>query len=319
MAKTKAKKQSKKAASNNNTKGQAIPKPTPTPSQSTTNYYHYFVPVLLAVLFGCTGYFFTDSTQQSSSGNNGGTQQGQESGKRTADNRNRTLEESKPTEPPTPVEQVGEISEGGVQVIEPYLDPQLNASMLSQLSNRETWIHCDEGTAGYNWWVDKDATPSNLWEELAMDLWNRFHPEMVKEGAGFEYWCNVLDPEMGFSLGWHQDKDEGLFSDGMMLQFPLMGAVFYGYPHKFIGGDLEVVSHELAEGTKNGDEADVHVEEFKANFNRLIFLNVTRYHRVAPIHKGTRVTFAVNLWRDKPTKVSAFGDPIVESSSDDDE
>ena len=119
--------------------------------------------------------------------------------------------------------------------------------------------------------------------------------------AGYEYWCNIVRPDS--PLDWHVDKDEAEFSSHERLVTPYMGAVWYGFPHEFTGGGhLEIFPFHpttIPDPTIVRDIGD-RVERISPHYNRLVFLNVSEWHRVAPITSGARYTLAVNVWKEKP-------------------
>lgn len=176
------------------------------------------------------------------------------------------------------------------------VDPfTFNTTLLNILNDAPLWDKCSQGVKnqGGFFWMDKDDAPGTVWEELAAQIWSE--SEYLSQAAGFEYWCNVLTPDI--PLVWHQDKDEQLAKQGEMVH-PIMGAVWYGFPHVFEGGDLQVLT------TMEHYENDVaELEAVEADYNRLVYLNVTHWHRVSPVTAGARVTFAVNIWKERPNGV----------------
>lgn len=104
--------------------------------------------------------------------------------------------------------------------------------------------------------------------------------------------CNILSS--GSSLGWHYDKDEKKFHEEGRIVSPRIGAVYYGFPHSFRGGFLEL------QEDRDGSEAEL--ERIAAEYNRLVILNVSFNHRVSEItDSGKRYTFATNVWHERPS------------------
>lgn len=166
--------------------------------------------------------------------------------------------------------------------------------ILQSLSSHDLWEEC---SSKEQQWLDHDAQPSNIFEEVASKIWASH--ELHDNVAGYEYWCNILNEESTF--GWHVDKSERAMSERRQLHSPLMGSVYYGYPHSnFYGGYLEIMqAHPFEEISPF--YANAEIERIKPEYNRLVYLNVTEWHRVSDIRgEGKRYTFAVNLWREKP-------------------
>ena len=210
---------------------------------------------------------------------------------------------------------------GGTRVVSHFIQ---ELEVLTQLNSHSLWEDCTrlgERLGTEVLWLDYGAKPQNVWEELAVQMW-KDHPLLQRTEsnngqppiAGYEYWCNILRPNT--PLNWHVDKDEIVFDEAQHtttndasatitkdnLQTPTMGAVWYGYPHSFEGGFLELFPyspHEIPDPTIYADLSD-HVERIHADYNRLVVLNVSEWHRVTPLTSGSRYTLAVNIWKDKP-------------------
>ena len=160
-------------------------------------------------------------------------------------------------------------------------------ALLETLADEALWR---DALGKYFWWDGWWARPaSNVWERLAQAVWQ---PQGV-EGkiAGFEYWANILDGagETPY-LGWHRDKDERRVREKNEIACPLVGTVFYGYPHRIQGGYLEI----------SADESFDEVERIRPQHNRLVILDVSQFHRVSKIYSGKRMGLQVNLWKEKP-------------------
>jgi hypothetical protein len=169
--------------------------------------------------------------------------------------------------------------------------------LLQSLTETALWRECMQ--KGTKWW-DGKSQPQNLWEILAGKIW---FPRPESDGAtGFEYWCNILEKDT--PLAWHVDKDEEVWEKRGELRYPTMGAVFYGYPHTFEGGYLEMIDadvHDLLPYVREGDHGDI--ARIRAEYNRMVILNVSKWHRVSDIlDHGERYTFAVNVWHGEKPK-----------------
>lgn len=187
----------------------------------------------------------------------------------------------------------------GTRIISNFID---DPSILHQLTNHREWFACYENTRGsQTHWYDKENPPSTIWEYVAIQMWHNQPFLKDEDFAGFEIWCNILTAEG--PLTWHVDKDQVLYerSGGSRLSLPLYGSVWYGYPHDFEGGFLELTNWDT--GTWNEDMGEPHlssIERIEAEYNRLVVFNASKFHRVSPIHNGARVTLAVNVWKERP-------------------
>ncbi|GFH52514.1 hypothetical protein CTEN210_08990 [Chaetoceros tenuissimus] len=169
--------------------------------------------------------------------------------------------------------------------------------LISRLQNETLWQECDEKRAHDNFWQREDPI-TNIWEELSQEIWKN-RPE-YKEAVGFEYWCNIVDEDR--SLPWHVDKDEYELEENEELVYPIMGAVYYGFDHKFEGsGNLMLVDIDAEyEPFAYDDELNHEVVRVEPIFNRMIIFNASKWHRVETNFTGNRYTFAVNALRHKP-------------------
>ena len=187
----------------------------------------------------------------------------------------------------------------GTRIISNLID---DAQILGELTDHRQWFSCYENTRGSKThWYDKNDEPKSIWEYLAIQMW-RDQPFLDAEDfAGFEIWCNILTPEG--PLPWHVDKDQILYqkSGGEKLSLPLYGSVFYGYPHEFTGGFLEILNYDTDSWPQGMDEPDPEtVERIAAEYNRMVVFNASKFHRVSPIYSGARLTLAVNVWKERP-------------------
>lgn len=151
---------------------------------------------------------------------------------------------------------------------------------------------------GTKWMDSNDGFKEyDIWQQLARRIWES--NELAKNIAGYEYWCNIVNTSV--PLDWHVDKDEAAFQqEHQTLKYPKMGAVFYGFPHSMRGGYLELADAGILDQHPN--EFGGEIERIRAEYNRLVILNVTNWHRVSAITNvdGVRFTFAVNIWDEKP-------------------
>lgn len=190
----------------------------------------------------------------------------------------------------------------GTRIVSNFLKDE---KLLQDLADHRAWFGCYENTRGKNThWLDANEAPNNIFEYLATEIW-REQP-LLKElqrnrnFAGYEIWCNILTPEG--PLDWHVDKDQVAHKEsyGKNISLPFYGSVFYGYPHEFEGGYLEMTKCDQDTFPKTDDIDPTQVERIDAEYNRLVVFNASKFHRVAPITKGTRVTLAVNIWDKRP-------------------
>jgi hypothetical protein len=160
-------------------------------------------------------------------------------------------------------------------------DPEL----LDLLAQEKTWAELK----GLNWWDGWwRGEPRNLWERVIELIWR---PQGVEgQIAGFEYWGNVFDAKTRSFLPWHADKDEVLLRRSGKMVGPMVGTIYYGFPHDPVGGYLEIAR----------EESQTEVERIAPVFNRLIIFDAHVPHRVTRIYGGLRYGFQVNLWKTKP-------------------
>lgn len=159
--------------------------------------------------------------------------------------------------------------------------------LLDQLNNKTVWeamvgrFHWWDG-----WWIKE---PSNIWEHIIKNIWQSQGIE--KQIAGFEYWCNILHANKPINhLGWHRDKDEALKARTGEVLCPMVGTIFYGYPHQIEGGFLEIAA----------EPSFTDVERIRAVYNRVVILDVSQHHRVTKLYQGSRFGLQINLWKQRP-------------------
>ena len=158
------------------------------------------------------------------------------------------------------------------------------------LDNDELTLFCDDR----NWkksldytWVDRDCYDENcIWEHILEKIWRPMRPLMASFD-GIEYWTNILSPTGSKDLDWHVDKDEKLYEEHNDIKSPVIGSVLYGHTETPGDGNLELIHQEM-------------LERIEPLPNRLIIFDSSQYHRVAPVTKGFRRTFASNIWEHKP-------------------
>ena len=162
------------------------------------------------------------------------------------------------------------------------------------LQNRTIW-----GTVGFEnqWWENPSAETvgDDIWRALAWKIY-KDHP-LLEKAIGMEYWANVITAQT--PLEWHVDKDTDAWLQEETLVNPLWGSVYYGYPHSFRGGYLEVMVGGVYEEWPS--HVGGELERIRADYNRLIRFNATKWHRVSPVtDDGERLALAVNLWDKRP-------------------
>ena len=163
-----------------------------------------------------------------------------------------------------------------------------DSALLEALNDAAVW---EAAVGKFNWWSGwQSQQPVDIWQQVIKGIWGGH--EIVKSIAGFEYWVNVLnaDSQKTNHLGWHVDKDEALHKRTGKTVCPIIGSVFYGFPHQLDGGFLE----------NSLETTFTDVERIAPVYNRLIIFNVANQHRVSRVYKGTRYSFQVNLWKALP-------------------
>lgn len=202
------------------------------------------------------------------------------------------------------------------------IDDFLDSPLLDEVQNDETFWG-DEGTFCWypGWW---NQAPANTRERLLTEIWSK--PELWKLVTepieGFEHWVGIRSPndthtpewliknlpsvkDKAWALAPHIDKDEGLFAkNGSVEVNPVIGTVFYPWPHKVEGGYLRIWQSQYdSKGNKIAElNYDAPYELVEPKFNRLIiFPNFKELHAVEPITKGERRAIAINLWARKPS------------------
>lgn len=174
---------------------------------------------------------------------------------------------------------------------------------LQKLQDAKLWEACDKEET--RWFDHKNSEPQNIWEEISKQIW-KDRPEF-ETAVGFEYWCNIVTEKR--DLTWHIDKDEAELTQNDVLITPLMGSVYYGFPHHFEGaGELQLVDADatgnpLVFDTTRRDEV-VAIEPI---FNRMILFNASKWHKVTPITSGKRYSLAVNANSHKPKVMTKYG------------
>lgn len=190
-------------------------------------------------------------------------------------------------------------SSGNLKIYNSFIQDE---ATLIALANSSLWQQCIQNSPF--WWDAEEALDRThteditIWQRLVRQIWSN-QETVTKEAVGFEFWCNKLTHEI--PLGWHYDRDERSFETNGRIATPIMGAVYYGYPHNFRGGYLEMIP---ADFTTTADEIGNYLlerERVRPEYNRMVMLNVSKWHSVSEItSSGERYTFAVNAWQEKP-------------------
>jgi hypothetical protein len=172
------------------------------------------------------------------------------------------------------------------------------------LRNRTTWGKGIDIT----WWEDpSEETATDIWRQLAWRIW-KDHP-LMQDAVGIEYWTNIV--KQGLDLDWHVDMDTHMWVTHQKLVVPTWGAVYYGYPHQFRGGYLELMVGGVNEEWSS--HVGGELERLRADYNRLIVFNASKWHRVSPVtSQGDRITFAANLWHTRPSMENFHGHDSIE-------
>ena len=183
------------------------------------------------------------------------------------------------------------------QVMANFLPPE----ELKELTNRNLWDPNDDNTGiGHSFWLHPSKETANtIWKKLAWNIWSKQPKSLTENAVGYEYWTNIVS--IHTPLDWHFDMDRYEWEQNGNASFPTFGAVYYGYPHdSFRGGYLEIMAGGLYEEWPS--HVGGELERFRAEYNRLVVFNASKWHRVSPISfgEGFRVTFATNLWHRQP-------------------
>jgi len=167
-----------------------------------------------------------------------------------------------------------------------------DSKVLKKFSDAQLWTDCDNDTTldGPRKVVQTNTETGtklkDAWEFISFYLYDIPSLDLPSYGATeIEYWANVLSPRA--ELEWHQDKREDLMIESGTLVHPLVGVIWYGYPHEVLGGYLEI---------KNHSDRQEEVERIQPVYNRAVVFDPTQWHRVAPIVEGERFGFQLNLW-----------------------
>ena len=208
-----------------------------------------------------------------------------------------------------------------VKIVDGFLDDDLE--LKNRVQNDTLWRACDTITSAAaatstRFWFYK-GQPRNIFEELAEKIY--MGTPYWDEAVSFEYWCNIIELGKG-SFGqrlehpWHTDRDEDVLAKEKKFVTPLMGSVFYGFDEEFEGGEFHMIdSVPYKLGTKErapGDEChptegmcltnphlfdkDSPADHMRvpAMFNRLIYADVSHFHKVDRVRRGKRYALAVN-------------------------
>ena len=176
-----------------------------------------------------------------------------------------------------------------------------NNGLISKVKDKSFW----ERRGKYNWWDGWWKVESrNPAEELIAEIWQSAS-NVEGKIAGFEYWSNGY--LTATYLGWHQDKDERLFTENGTINTPNSGQIFYLDVSDLEGGYLEI-SNEKSKGFYP-EFSDI--ERIKPVENRLIMFDPSVPHRVSKIYSGKRRALLANAWGKKP-ETFRDGDSVTE-------
>jgi len=180
--------------------------------------------------------------------------------------------------------------------IDDFLDIQ--SDIYKKITSEGVWVD-GRKFAGFsnnvfNGWMNKDETPSNVFEEVSVKIWeyakNYTKNYMPAEYDGVEYWFNQLN--QGECLPMHKDKDEALHVKTGRIEYPFIGSVYYCHKELPTGGFLEI-------GRGIRDESH-DLERIRPVPNRLVLFNSSNWHSVSEIKRGFRRHFTTNIWIKKP-------------------
>eukprot|EP00563_Minutocellus_polymorphus_P005966 CAMPEP_0181029760 /NCGR_PEP_ID=MMETSP1070-20121207/5370_1 /TAXON_ID=265543 /ORGANISM="Minutocellus polymorphus, Strain NH13" /LENGTH=345 /DNA_ID=CAMNT_0023107091 /DNA_START=145 /DNA_END=1184 /DNA_ORIENTATION=+ len=223
-----------------------------------------------------------------------------------------------------------------------FLDDDID--LMKRAQNDTLWRACDTITSAAaatstRFWYYK-GEPRNIFEELAVKIYK--DTPYWDEAASFEYWCNIIELGKGtfgelLEHPWHTDRDEDILAREKKFVTPLMGSVFYGFIEKFEGGEFHMIdSVPYMLGTKERAPTDeCHPTEgmclsnphlfdsdspadhlrVPTRFNRLIYADVSHFHKVDRVRRGKRYALAVNANHWLPydyTKLAPANEELVE-------
>lgn len=227
-----------------------------------------------------------------------------------------------------------------VEYVDDFIsDPRL----LQSLQNDTLWRACDKVTkGGIRFWYYPQNEPVNVFEEVAIRIWK--NTSYWDNAISYNYWCNIIDedddrPNNHMEHPWHTDRDEDVLDQERRFIFPLMGSVYYGFNAAYTGGSFHMIDsvpykmgtrsraatddcHEKAGmcltnphlfDSRKSDEA-LFVE---TKFNRLLYANVTHFHKVSKVFSGKRYALAVNAnhWLPYEVKRAPTNDEMIEMTS----
>jgi hypothetical protein len=171
-------------------------------------------------------------------------------------------------------------------------------------------------------WYYPQNKPNNLFEELVEKTYK--DTPYWDEAISYEYWCNIMEYPTKKVWPWHTDRDEDVLEREKRLVFPLMGAVYYGSTHPYVGGDFHMVNsipyeNDGSSTPKNPNDdcgptfcvSNPHLLQDRAEeamyvqtkFDMLLYVNVTHFHKVTKLTSGRRYALAMNANHWLPYKV----------------
>lgn len=173
-------------------------------------------------------------------------------------------------------------------VLDNFLDT--DSDLYRELSQDSLWK-----TPPRNSWIDRDQSPTNVWESLVEKIWTHSSSLLPGQFDGMEYWGDQLSPDHRRDIPWHQDKDEFkyYFAKITGTVTPYIGSLYYAHHEVPKGGFLQI--------RRGDDEEDIHnFERIQPFPNRLVLFDSASWHCVTPVTEGTRRHLASNIWIKKP-------------------
>ena len=141
-------------------------------------------------------------------------------------------------------------------------------------------------------WLDEDARPENVIEEVVLALWKKH--ARVPNCAGMEWWIGRAYADR-LPIEFHFDHD----IKGRARRHPVLSSVFFF--NSVSGGQLAVTDQ-----TPGVVEAE-RLEAVKPRRNRYAIFAGNLFHGVLGGAKGRlRVTLVVNYWDRRPTGVPTW-------------
>ena len=152
------------------------------------------------------------------------------------------------------------------------------------------WLHAF-GHRSLHAQGEREAMETFVFQYLRPYVW----PQFVRQYQGFEWWANHQN-----TLGWHVDKDEGVFQATGTYVLPELSCVYYPRT-QCEGGELQIDGHEpIRSNTQVGPQPNGVRDRIAPASNRLVIFSPGRLHRIKKF-SGQRISIACNVWNTRPS------------------